>query len=1042
MTQQGSSKDRLRGRPARRAARRCALACLALVTCAGVVFAQSAAVDGQAEEPVQAAAPAGSEATDGQAGEAEGAASASGRTGTVFLEPLPPPEPPALPGVDRLAQALADPATRESVLLDLVALLTLRDTPQAGSAEEASEREATLRGHRAWLDTLVGRYRDIKPRPPVLDPAAWQVQVQLDRVGLSTTQMAAPLGPGQDVLIDAVLDRSSPELAAATLPELLWRLEVGATRSWAGLLRRLANDPWLAVALVAASPGWLDWPERPAAAGEDAAGAERESVAVAGVAPPDPEGRLLERARTSLGVMLKLATSVGPPDPARLADVRRDLLTALPDLDHGHRAHAESLLHLAGLVDGLYQEDLLHFAAGLLAITARLQDEALFYPGETRELASWLAQVLPGLSSAYGRAFSTVDPRLNSVIATTFDVARALTGEVSGSELTDLRVQLADAVGGLVLMIQDLGFYFDQPIRDPIAGGVDACTGVAGGVDAEGNPAMTRELFDDCQETLVSLANFEARETQIAGNVRGPFGVSQLRRELGLVADQRINYGIGYLGERYDTGCELPSRPLPNPLEWAYLATFMAWFAEQSPVYFRTPENEQRLQRMRRIGRELVDQLEEQVDCLAGAGANLSDPVERIAADFEADFDVLARALSAARGAFREERLAAGADIRLDAGSDQSTAYRPAELLIDPCDPAAVCEMSGSLSSTRALTGLFDAPYLVADQARLGTLEVCYDNMGWVDRRMEPVRPGDENVANFFGRLGFELRGRFTDGSGTQDLFAFRFTSPEEYHYLFSAQQQEVLDDACPMEWVGSRIVTGLPRGRAGIVPDRLTYLSAARALPSRLLEANWDRGAEWRDWFVTGLGVEALPLAEPPSIGPALDEHLASLYRQEQTTLFDALNRLGDDPLALAEELAQLTTTKLLLRSQMMLFYPQVLVRSDRLREALAGQNGLLDRRLILRARQADLPVDALLVAADDRLEAFRRDWRALPESVRRRGSVADSVSHAIVRLDAIHDQFFAAPAEAAPPVRSALLAAPGGEGEDDGVGDAEREL
>lgn len=968
----------------------------------------------------------------------------------VFLEPLPPPEPPELPSQDRLAEALADQQLRQDTLLNLATLLTLRDVPRTASAEEATDRVTELLGHRSWIDTLTERYRVAGARSSMLDPAAWQVQVQLDRVGLATTLLAAPLGPGIDVLVHAVFDRNRPDLAAATLPELLWDLEVAAPEAWAGLQRRLENDPWLAVALLDQAGDWLAWPEPlpddlpDLEAGGDVAAAESvEEGAALEPVEEDSGDRLLRRSRESLAVMLELASSVGPPDPTRLATVRRELLLALPTLDFGQRAHADGLLHLAGLVDALYRQNYLRFAEGLLAVTARLQDEAQFYPSQTRTFAAWLAEVLPGLSASHGRAFSAVDPKLNSLIATTYDVAQALSGELTGDDLAGLRMQLADAVAGLVLMIADLGFYFDQPVRDPIAGGVDACTGIAGQFDEDGSPAMTRELFDDCQEQLVTLANFEAREAQIAGNANGPFGVSQLRRELGLTSGQRINYGLGYLADRYDTGCPLPERPLPNPLEWAYLATFMAWFAEQSPVYFQAPENEERLERMRAIGEELVTQVAEQVDCLAGSGATINDPVERVTAEYATDLRALMDRLEQARSGFREARLAAGADIRLDAGADQDTAYRPAALEILPCDLARACEMTGALSSTRALTGLFDERYLVADQAGLGQVEICYGDMGWVDRRMEPVREGDDNVANFYGHLAFDLRGRFRDENGTRDLFAFRFTAPEESHYLFSAQREEVLEDACPVEWIGTRIVTELPKRRGGIVPNRLTYLSAARALPSRLLEANWDQGTEWRDWFVTGLGVESLEVPPTPDLGPRLDEYLADLYRQEQAALYSALATTGDGPDQLFEELDELSTTKLLLRTQMMLFFPHTLIHSDPVREAMAGQSGLLERRLVNRARQQDMPVDELMLASMERLGAFREEWRSLPETVRRRGSIADSVSHAMIRLDAIQRQFFAAPVD--PPfARSApsALLAPGGQGEENEIAAAQGEL
>ncbi len=115
------------------------------------------------------------------------------------------------------------------------------------------------------------------------------------------------------------------------------------------------------------------------------------------------------------------------------------------------------------------------------------------------------------------------------------------------------------------------------------------------------------------------------------------------------------------------------------------------------------------------------------------------------------------------------------------------------------------------------------------------------------------------HVANYYGRLSFDLVGRYRESGEARDVFGFNFVSPTEYHYLFAAANEEVLDDSCPMEWVGSRIVTPLGSKQAiRIVPDRLTYLAAARTLPSQLIGTNWSRNEEWRDSFVTGLDVTA----------------------------------------------------------------------------------------------------------------------------------------------------------------------------------------
>lgn len=901
-----------------------------------------------------------------------------------------------------LAAALADTQTRDGALLTAAALANLLHHLQSGVSEEGNGRAEQLANDRDWLNALEARHGHVQPRSPVLDPAAWRLQTQLDQHGLQSGSLTSSQGPEPDIFLGQVFNRYNPRLAASVLPQLLWHMETSATMVWDDLLRQAEVDQELVAVLAGVDFG---------------AGLNTQNDGTGEPPVTDPEA-LLATARRTVEAMAAETAGTGPPDPGRLGRLRRELLTAMPTMNYGQREFAAMLLRLGRLVDGLNEARFFHFAEGLLALVGQLEQVGSMYPDEAADFAAWQAELLSGLSGSFAREFAGVDPRLNDALAVAFDVSRSLARAPDEQDPARHAAQLADAVAKLALLIPDMDFYFDLPVRDPVAGGVDACMGIVTVRDPDGEPAMTRELFDDCQQTLVDLADGEAREAQLAGDPDGPFGESQLQRELNLTSGQRINYGIGYLHDRYSTGCEAPEIGLPNPLEWAYLATFMAWLSDQSPVYFQTPDNEQRLVRMRDIGLDLMRVVAEQVDCIAGAGASVHDPVTRVTADYRGDLLDLGEALGNAEREYRSQFLAPGADVALDGEAGQATAYRPDNLLIGPCDAEQVCEMSGELSSTRALLGLFPDPYLVADQTGMGKVEICYQRMEWVDRRSEPVRSGDENVANYFGRLAFDLKGRYVSQQGAIDLFAFRFRTPQEHLYMFAAAREEVLADSCPMEWIGTKIVTTLPEGRRAIVPNRLTYLSASRTLPSRLLSANWGRGAEWRDWFVTGIGVEEIPVAPLEDISSRLSQHLQSLYRLQQEAVYGSVLQTAPNPdfasmTSLYEDMMGLTTSKNLVRTQMMLFYPQVMNDVDALRSAVAGHDGLLDVQVLGRFRKDDVPVGAAVDAAHDRLQAFQAQWRALPEVVRRNGSIAESLSHALVRLNALYDKHFARPAE-----------------------------
>ncbi|MBT8063305.1 MAG: hypothetical protein KJO85_11520, partial [Gammaproteobacteria bacterium] len=406
----------------------------------------------------------------------------------------------------------------------------------------------------------------------------------------------------------------------------------------------------------------------------------------------------------------------------------------------------------------------------------------------------------------------------------------------------------------------------------------------------------------------------------------------------------------------------------------------------------------------------------------AGVGATINDPVSRTLVDYREAMVDLAGRINEQIVRNRARILAPGADVSLVEGADQSTVYRPDDLLIRPCNAAQVCEMSGPLTSTRALLGLFPDEYLVADQSGLGKVEICYENMSWQQRRSEQVRADDTNVANYYGKLEFELKGRYRQQDSVNEIFGFRFTSPQEHHYLFAAMNDEVLNDECPMEWIGQRIITPLKRDRGGVVPNRLTYLSAPRMLPSRLLSGNWDRGAEWRDWFITGIGVQPLDIDPAPDISGELNQHLQALYRAEQAAIYASLLQppvRGVTPLleSLAEQTSRLTTIKSLIRQQFILFYPQVLNESDELRSAIAGKGGLVDGVLLSRFRADNVPVQSISQMALERLERTEMAWRAQADMIRRSGSIAGSLAHAIMRLNELYSRFFAAPPPAAPP-------------------------
>lgn len=903
-----------------------------------------------------------------------------------------------LPTVRHLAAALSDPDSRVDTLFTMVVVAQTIENLPALEWTELQAATEQFRDDRAWLDRLAGRYLEIPMRSTVFDPVAWLIVQELGRQDLQATTLVSPLGPELDVLLRQLFDRSGERLATTLLPEVLVRMEYLAPGLWRSLRENAAGNETLLALVAGLDADWFDpWtaaePPAPSAGDED----------------------VLVAARRELTALADTALLPAPPDERALKQIRFSLLTAEAGDDAHRQTEAAYVLRLAAGIESLQQGQHLSFVESLLWVVADILSRAESGQAEASPMAALLSDLLPRISNNYARAFADVDPRINAGLAAAYDVVLNLRGGNPGSaRIKTLNRNMADAVAQVVLMVPDMDYYFGQPVRLGVVEQIDICVGIAAARTPEGERTLTRAQFDRCMRALAGLVDQQARSAELSGDANGPFGAEYLARELSLPPWQRINYVLGYMHDRFSATCQLPAEPLTNPLEWAALATLMAWFAERAPVYFQTPENQALVVRMRDQGTDILRQLSNQADCFSGAGGGMNDPVSRSIQDYDEALLDLVNGIRETELQFRSEHLLAGADVVLGSDANQRTSYRSEGLVINACDAERSCGMTDKLEATRALVGLFPDVYLIADQSGLGKVEICYDNIEWLNRRSEPVRPDDPFVANYYGHLAFEVKGRYVENDTTFDVFGSRFVSPEEYHYLFAAQDPEILEDSCPLEHVGKQIQATLgSSSRFRIVPDRLTYLTSARNRPSRVLAANWGQGAEWRDWFVTGIGVTAMEFDGDPRIADRVSQHLQSLYQTQQAMVYSALlNPSLDGASAASPELYELmqaaTNRKTYIRAVVSLFYPSLLLDSDDIRGALAGQGGLLDEEVLARLWDANVAVSTLGERGSLRLEEFRADWSRLPEDVRRSGSVDNSVAHALTRLNALYREFF----------------------------------
>lgn len=676
-----------------------------------------------------------------------------------------------------------------------------------------------------------------------------------------------------------------------------------------------------------------------------------------------------------------------------LARHARELAAAAPE----QRSERLARFRLLEVEHQFVQGEVLGAVWSLLELLVELTDAPPDGDLRSRSSTSFgLREHVAMLSEEYRDRLTAVDPVLLTSMAQIGDAGALL---AAGEELQTVARPLADAYGQLALFIPDADFYLGQPVRRGVRESLAVCREAADNSES-GVEVVERHSFDACLAALFGAVAHEARTEDLAGDLRGPFAPEALRRELGLVSWQRIRYLLGYLD--WVLGGNCPAPDIFNVLETALGVEQISYWTSRRKVYFRSQRWRDAASELRSDLLEAAADIHRWTDCVAGSGGARRDPVERLIAAYRLELTQLTGALADAREQFREQALSPGADVRFGAGAEQRTNWRPEGLRIGPCNPGRACGVGALLPVTRALLGKFPQSYLLAAQTGMGDIQLCYDNVRWTERRQEPSRRDDERVANYRGRLSFELAGRYVSSGEASDVFRLRMTTPEDYHYLFASSDPKTLAMDCPRELVGRRIESALSEAGRGLVPNRLTYFATAPATASSLITANWDRGHEWRDWFLTGQHVELLFADDGSRLLPALEAQLRRLAQEQDRTVTARLLRRPEpgetDPLTL--NMARLSDLKALTRRALELVHPMVLRHHEDIRAAFTGGSALLDREQVGRLRERDVPVHELPLVAHERADGLRARWLELPETLRHGGQPAPELTYALLRL------------------------------------------
>ncbi len=802
-------------------------------------------------------------------------------------------------------------------------------------------------------------------------------------------QAAAAAALGRLVTSDLV-----PEWATHQYPALQSWARDHAPMIWQSLLSALAENPdWvplvapvfagrLALDLDAPLADWL--------ALDDQAGLELEAL-------EQPKAgstlQLLQRQADLLQSEDLLADRRSSPDlylapyqlyrradrPSALDFAVLALSRALANVERGQ--FAELVQVLAGLVEiGLVEPSTVadQRLTGVLEILRNADDLVL----------TQMAKVDPSLSDTY--------LRLRQLLGDGLQRDPAQRPEAL-SELASLR-----AAGDR--HTTDLQGYLQQPARAGANEDLQICMDISQSQGQYPMEPITREQFSRCLSGFAGWGLELARSAELAGRGSGPFEPGNLSRELGLNQWQRINYWIGYVDNRYSAGCGPFDETLVNPLEWALAANAYAWFAERWPAYASANDELVEVDRLMSRGVSVLENLRRMDQCRRFGSSSGRSALRMIMESYADAIDRTVAEMGNATAEFRARELRPEADIQLDADSSQSTNYRPESLRVSPCAGVSQCGMSQQLLPSRALLGLLPQAFLLADQARIGNLSACYDQVQWIDRRAEPSRVGNAAMARYYGRLSFDLKIYFSTLEGP--IRDMRLTSQEEYEYLFGANSGEVLSNPCPIDLVGTQVVSQLPEKGFRLVPSRLTFLTAARTNPSAIFERHWESGDEWRDRFITGEGVELLASQSADPLLETVDSRLQGLYEGWNELIYQSLmGANGVD--SLSNAMADVDREKKLLVNLARILEPNNTVQGPANRAALFGPAGLFDRDRAGGMSRQLLPANQIAPLALGFLQDARFLFGSSGQSTNAMQQAEPLVTNTLARLESLRYRF-----------------------------------
>ncbi len=523
---------------------------------------------------------------------------------------------------------------------------------------------------------------------------------------------------------------------------------------------------------------------------------------------------------------------------------------------------------------------------------------------------------------------------------------------------SELNRRIAQLLSG----VRDLATYMEQPFRQAVHTQLEVCLNLSAEFPPLPAEPIQPNQLQGCLEDLRHWAVDEAASANLSGNLEGLYDSATLSRALQSPSWQIINY---LKASSHEAGCYDQQRAFVNPLEWLLASETAIWLFDRWPALMQEHRHLAPYQSMLQAGLRLRD------DNSCATQTQFSDQIARLASlwnKVKLDTDDYIRSYS-------QENLSAGSDINFFEPVTQFTQHVPEGFSIQACDTTSVCGAQVTLEPSSGLLALFPNHLRLAQQLGLGELRLCYDRIGWVERRTGPTHLDNNKIANFHGRLSMQLKGQFRG----ETVFVKQINSQQEYNYLFGENTAEVLDMYCPLPIIGKQIVTSLDRGTFGLLPNRLTFLTAARASINQIITSNWNDGEEWLKKLDNETHSELLEFNPFDEVVSEVNSAFTVSTNQLQSQIY--ANLMIDDVSAtrahpLVTSFNDYLTYREFLGESLRVNHPELLYFDARVQAVLFGSKRIPDGRSLQENFHQHTSINELYKQFDQRLAEVQGPW------------------------------------------------------------------